>query len=155
MRLTSAWLACVVVVAIAGVACRASIAPPDVVVLRWMQAFAAQDGQAIASLTCRAGQTDVQNTRLLTMALGTPPTGFAGGGGGGGGFFGGGGGSPVYDVSNLNYTTAFADGRSARVQVTGFLRITSGMNSQTLPMNSSVPLIMEQDQWRVCDTPPS
>ena len=115
-----------------------------------MQAFAAQDGNAVAQLTCRASQSDVQNNRLLTMALGTPPPTF-GGAGGGGQFFGGGGGQPVYDVTNLQYATRFADAQSASVQVTGFLRITSGMNSQNLPMNSLVPLIREQEQWRVCD----
>ena len=151
MRSSGVLVACVAIVAIASLACGSSSPAPDVVVLRWMQAFAAQDGETIANLTCRASQTDAQNTRLLTMALGAPPN--TGGGGGGAGFFGGGGGSPNYDVSNLKYTTAFADTRTARVQVTGFLRVSSGMNSQTLPMNNTVPLIREQDQWRVCDAP--
>src|ERR1700704_6305636 len=71
---------------------------PDVTVLRWMQAFAAQDGDTVARLTCRAGQSDNQNARLLSMALGVPVT--ANYGGGGSQFlYGAGGGQPTYDVS--------------------------------------------------------
>src|SRR5437870_2575161 len=79
--------------------CGAPPPPPDVTVLRWMQAFAAQDGNAVAGLTCRASQSDVQNTRLLTMALGVAPPNFGGGGGGQFFFGGGGGGQLTYDVS--------------------------------------------------------
>jgi hypothetical protein len=125
---------------------------PDVIVFRWMQAFAAQDGNMVAKLTCRASQADTQNTRLLTMALGVPPPNF--GGAGGGQFFGGGGGGQaVYDVSALNYETTFADEKNARVQVTGSLRLVSGLATQVLRMNSTVGLTREQDQWQVCDTP--
>jgi len=132
------------------IGCSPAPPPPDTTVLRWMQAFAAQDGNAVASLTCRASQSDLQNTRLLTMALGIPPQNF--GGAGGGQFFGGGGGGQVvYDVAQLQYETTFDDNQSARVQVTGFLRLASGMNSQVLPMNSTVGLIREQALWRVCD----
>jgi len=117
-----------------------------------MQAFAAQDGNAVAGLTCRASQSDVQNTRLLTMALGVAPTGF--GGAGGGQFCGGGGGGQLtYDVSQLHYETTFADTQNARVLVTGLLKMASGMASQFLPMNSTVGLVREQEQWRVCDAP--
>jgi hypothetical protein len=130
--------------------CSAAPPSPDTTVLRWMQAFAAQDGNAVASLTCRANQSDLQNTRLLTMALGIPSQNF--GGAGGGQFFGGGGGGQVvYDVAQLQYETTFDDNQSARVLVTGFLRLASGMNSQMLPMNSTVGLIREQSLWRVCD----
>jgi hypothetical protein len=143
--------ACVAVVGTTA-ACGAAPPPPDVTVLRWMQAFAAQDGNAVAGLTCRASQSDVQNARLLTMALGVAPANF--GGGGGGQFFGGGGGGQLtYDVSQLRYETTFADTQNARVLVTGLLKMASGMASQFLPMNSTVGLIREQDQWRVCDTP--
>ena len=143
-------LACVGGVALIAAACGSPAAAPDVVVLRWMQAFAAQDGQTVARLTCKANQTDTQNARLLSMAFGSAaPTFGVGGGGGGGGL---GGGNTVYDVSNLQYATAFADGQSAQVKVTGFLRVSSGMISQTVAMNSTIPLIHEQDQWRVCDT---
>jgi hypothetical protein len=131
---------------------------PDVTMLRWVQAFAAQDGTTVAGLTCRASQSDVQNTRLVTSALGISPPNFGGGGGGGGGqlFFGGGGGGQlVYDVSNLQYETTFADARSARVSVTGLLRMSSGMNSQVLSVNTTPGLIREQEQWRVCDAPPA
>jgi hypothetical protein len=116
-----------------------------------MQAFAAQDGPTVANLTCRASQSDTQNARLLAMALGSAAPTFNAGGGGGTPL-GGGGGTPVYDVSHLQYATSFIDAQSARVQVTGFLRLSSGMASQTLPMNTSVPLIREQNQWRVCAT---
>jgi hypothetical protein len=135
----------------------ASCAPPptepDVVVFQWVQAFAAQDGTTVARLTCKANQADNQNARLLTLALGVPPP-FTGAGGGGGGQFigGGGGGQAQYDVSNLRFETTFADERNARVQVTGVVRLTSGMASQSLRTNSSVPLTREQDQWRVCDS---
>src|SRR5258708_33391784 len=120
-------------------ACSAPPPPPDVTVLRWMQAFAAQDGNAVAGLTCRASQSDVQNTRLLTMALGVAPPNF---GGGGGQFFGGGGGGQLtYDVSQLQYETTFADTHNARVLVTGMLRIASGMSSPLLRMNTPVRLV--------------
>src|SRR5712664_3533090 len=100
------------------IGCGAPPPSPDVTVLRWMQAFAAQDGNAVAGLTCRASQSDVQNTRLLTMALGVAPPNFGGGGGGGQFFFGGGGGGQLtYDVSQLRYETTFADTQSARVLV--------------------------------------
>lgn len=135
------------------IGCAAPPAAPDVTVLRWLQAFAAQDGTTVASLTCRASQSDVQNARLLTLALGITPSNFGGGGGGGQFFGGGGGGQPVYDVSQLEYETAFADNRNARVRITGFLRMASGMTSQLLRTNSTVGLIREQEQWRVCDTP--
>jgi hypothetical protein len=131
--------------------CSAPPPPPDVTVLRWMQAFAAQDGNAVAGLTCRASQADVQNTRLLTMALGVAPPNFGGGGGGQFFFGGGGGGQLTYDVSQLRYETTFADTQNARVLVTGLLKMASGMASQFLPMNSTVGLVREQDQWRVCD----
>jgi hypothetical protein len=144
-------VAAVVLISIIASACARPVpAPtPDIVVLRWMQAFAAQDGNTVAQLTCKADQADIQNNRLLAMALGTPPPTF-GGAGGGGQFFGGGG-QPVYDITNLRYTTRFADEQSASVQVKGFLRLTSGMTSQTQPVDSIVPLIREQEQWRVCD----
>jgi hypothetical protein len=133
--------------------CGAAPPSPDVTVLRWMQAFAAQDGNAVAGLTCRASQSDVQNARLLTMALGVAPANFGGGGGGGQFFGGGGGGQLTYDVSQLKYETTFADTQNARVLVTGLLKMASGMASQFLPMNSTVGLTREQEQWRVCDAP--
>ena len=119
-------------------------------------AFAAQDGTTIARLTCAASRADNQNARLLQMALGVQagyPGGAGGGGGGGGGgqFLGGGGGTPSYDVSDLQYATTFVDERTARVQVTGQLRMASGLAAQSLRMNGTVPLAREQDQWRVCD----
>lgn len=123
---------------------------PDVIVLRWVQAFAAQDGVTLSQLTCRANQTDAQNNRLLSLVLGTPPS-YGGAGGAGGQFFGGGG-QAVYDIANLQYATQSADTQAARVQVKGFVRMSSGMNSQTLPVNSVVPLIREQAQWRLCDS---
>jgi hypothetical protein len=139
------------------VVCASACAPaprtPDVTVFRWMQAFAAQDGTTMASLTCRAGQSDFQNSRLLT-ALGITPPVF-GGAGGGGQFFGGGGGAgqPTYDVSGLDYATTVADADKARVRVTGPLRISSGMNTQTQHMNGAIGLLREQDQWHVCEPP--
>jgi hypothetical protein len=138
----------------ASAACSAAPPPaPDVVVLQWMQAFAAQDGTTLGKLTCRASQSDVQNTRLLTAALGVSPPSFGGAGGGGQFFGGGGGGQPVYDVSDLRYQTMFVDDQSARVQVTGSLRMVSGLASQIVRTNGNVGLIREQDQWRVCDPP--
>jgi hypothetical protein len=124
---------------------------PDVTVLRWMQAFAAQDGDTVARLTCRAGQSDNQNSRLLSMALGVP-VGANYGGAGSQFLYGTGGGQPTYDVSGLRYETTGVTDNSARVKVTGLIRLTSGSASQTLPMNSSIGLIREQDQWRVCDS---
>lgn len=84
------------------------------------------------------------------MALGVSAP-YTGGTGPGGQYVGGGGGQPSYDVSSLRYETTFADDRAARVKVTGFLRLASGLASQSLAMNSTVPLIREQEQWRVCD----
>jgi hypothetical protein len=142
------------IVAALGIAtgCAAPPPAPDVIVFQWMQAFAAQDGNAVAKLTCRASQADSQNARLLTMALGVTPPNF--GGAGGGQFFGGGGGGQVvYDVSGLRYETTFADDRNARVQVTGSLRMVNGLATQVLRTNSTVGLTREQDVWRVCDTP--
>jgi opacity protein-like surface antigen len=141
--------------ALASSACSAAAPPtPDVIVLRWMQAFASADGSTVAQLTCHADQADSQNNRLVADALGVPPPTF-GGAGGSGQFFGGGGGQPQYDINGLAYTTSFADGDAAKVQIKGFVRMTSGMVSQSLPVNSSVALIREQDQWRVCDPPTS
>jgi hypothetical protein len=81
-------------------ACSASLPSmsPEVTVERWARALAAQDGNAVARLTCRAAQADNQNQRLLAMALGTPVPPF---GGGGGAFGGGGGGQASFDVSDL------------------------------------------------------
>ena len=121
---------------------------PDVTVLRWIQALAGQDGNAVARLTCRATQADNQNQRLLSMALGAPVPPF---GGGAGQFGGGGTGQAAYDVSDLAYQTVFADDTRAKVQVTGLLRMVSGLASQTLRMNSSVGLTREEAQWRVCE----
>jgi hypothetical protein len=104
----------------------------------------------VARLTCKASQADSQNARLLSMALGVSAP-YAGGGGPGGQYVGAGGGQPTYDVSGLRYETTFSDDRAAKVRVTGFLRLASGLASQSLPMNSMVPLIREQEQWRVCD----
>jgi hypothetical protein len=132
-------------------ACGSSSPPPDVTVFRWVQALAALDGNAVAKLTCRANQNDLQTQRLLSMALGEPVPPF--GAGGGGQFFGGGGGQAVYDVSELKYQTTFADERNSSVLVTGFLRMTSGLAMQILRMNSTVGLTREQEQWRVCDAP--
>ena len=145
-------VATVLIGLVLGSGCGAPPPPPDVTVLRWMQAFAAQDGNAVAGLTCRASQSDVQNTRLLTMALGVAPPNF-GAGGGGQFFFGGGGGQLTYDVSQLRYETTFADAQNARVLVTGLLKMASGMASQFVPMNSTVGLVREQELWRVCDAP--
>jgi hypothetical protein len=118
---------------------------PDVAVFRWIQAFAAQDGETVAQLSCSKRQTEAQNTRFF-QALGVaPPTT-----GPGGGALGGGGGLPVYDVSGLKYATTFADDSEARVQVTGLLRMASGMVSQTLNVNSAVGLTRERASWRVC-----
>jgi hypothetical protein len=136
--------------AVAG--CASPPPAPDVVVFQWIQAFAAQDGNTVAKLTCRASQADTQNARLLTMALGVAPPNF--GGAGGGQFFGGGGGGQiVYDVSNLRYETVSVEDRNASVLVTGSLRLVSGLATQVLRMNSAVGLIREQELWRVCDTP--
>ena len=137
----------------AAVACSPGSQPPspDLTVFQWMQAYAGQDGITVARLTCRANQAETQNTRLLSMALGAPVPAF--GGGGGGQFPGGGGGQIGYDVSDLRYATTFADDQTARVQVTGLLRLVSGAASQTLSMNTLVGLIREQELWRVCDTP--
>jgi hypothetical protein len=119
-----------------------------------MQAFAAQDGTTLASLTCQASQADFQNSRLLN-ALGVSPPTFGAGGGGGGQFFGGGGGGqPVYDVSALQYATTFVDAQSARVRVTGALRMASGMNSQIQTVNGIVTLLQEQRLWRLCESSP-
>ena len=108
----------------------------------------------MAKLTCRASQADSQNSRLLTMVLGIPPSPFGGGGGGGGQFFGGGGGGQVvYDVSALRYETTFADATNAQVQVTGSLRLVNGLATQVLRTNSTVGLTHEQEVWRVCDAP--
>jgi hypothetical protein len=140
-------------VACASVACSAPSPGPDVTVLQWMQAFAGQDGTTIARLTCRANQADTQNSRLLSMALGVPVPTFGAGGGGAGQFIGGGGGQAQYDVSDLRYETVSADDKNARVQVTGLLRLVSGLASQVLRMNTTVGLTREQELWRVCDTP--
>ena len=107
-----------------------------------MQAFAAQDGTTVARLTCRAGTSDAQNTRLLSQALGlgTPN-------------FGAGGGQPTYDVSGLKYQTTVVETTTARVRVSGSLRAVTGMTSQVLPLNSTIGLTREQEQWRVCDAP--
>jgi hypothetical protein len=107
----------------------------------------------VGRLTCRANQAEVQNQRLLTMALDVPPSTTFGAGGGGPFLTGGGGAGTSYDVSELRYETAFADNRTARVKVTGPLRLVSGVASQVLTMNSTVALTREQDQWRVCDRP--
>jgi len=133
--------------------CAAPPPPPDVIVFQWLQAFAAQDGNTMAKLTCRAGQADSQNSRLLTLALGIPPSPFGGAGGGGQFFGGGGGGQVVYDVSALHYETTFADDKNALVQVTGSLRLVNGLATQVLRTNSTVGLTREQEVWRVCDTP--
>ena len=114
---------------------------PDVTVLRWIQALAGQDGNAVARLTCRATQADNQNQRLLSMALGAPVPPF------GGGWTG----QAANDVSDLAYQTVFVDDTRAKVQVTGLLRMVSGLASQTLRMNSSVGLTREEAQWRVCE----
>jgi hypothetical protein len=133
--------------------CASPPPPPDVIVFQWLQAFSAQDGTTVARLTCRASQADSQNSRLLTMALGLPPSNFGGAGGGGQFFGGGGGGQVVYDVSALRYETTFADDKNAQVQVTGALRLVNGLATQVLRTNSSVGLTREQEVWRVCDTP--
>jgi hypothetical protein len=106
-----------------------------------MNAFAAQDGTTMSRLTCRAGQADVQNARLLTIALGV-----------GAPNYGAGGGQPTYDVSDLQYATTFVDGLSAGVRVTGVLHVATGMVKQALSMNNVVGLIREDQQWRLCDT---
>jgi hypothetical protein len=124
------------------------VTSPDVTVLRWAQAFAAQDGDTVAKLTCRGGQADNQNSRLLSMAFGFNVPNY--GAGGGQLYGGGGGGQPTYDVSQLEYETTFADDRTARVQVTGFLRIASGLAAQVVRMNNTVGLTRELGQWRVC-----
>jgi len=124
---------------------------PELTVERWARALAAQDGNAVARLTCRAAQADNQNQRLLSMALGTPVPPF---GGGGGAFGGGGGGQAAFDVSDLAYQLTFADDSVAKVQVTGFLKMVSGPASQVLRMNSSVGLNHEDAQWRVCERTP-
>jgi hypothetical protein len=124
---------------------------PDVTVLRWVQALAGQDGNAVAKLTCRASQAENQNQRLLSMALGAPVPPF---GGGAGQFGGGGTGQAAFDVSDLAYQTTFVDDNRAKVQVTGMLRMVSGVASQTLRMNSSVGLTREGEQWRVCEPSP-
>ena len=122
---------------------------PELTVERWARALAAQDGNAVAKLTCRAAQADNQTQRLLAMALGTPVPPF---GGGGGAFGGGGGGNATFDVSDLAYQTTFADGDKAKVQVTGFLKMVSGVASQVLRMNSTVGLSREErHMWRVCE----
>ena len=130
-------------------ACSAPAAAPDGVVFQWMHAFAAQDGTTLARLTCEANRADNQNTRVLQVALGIP-VGYPGGGGGGAFVGGGGGGQPNYDVSDLQYATTFADERTARVQVTGLLRMVSGLATQSLRLNGTVPLTREESQWRVC-----
>ena len=122
---------------------------PDSVVFQWMHAFAAQDGTTLARLTCEASRSDNQNTQVLQVGLGIP-VGYPGGGGGtflGGG---GGGGQAAYDVSDLQYATTFADERTARVLVTGLLRMASGLTTQSLRLNGTVPLAREESQWRVC-----
>jgi hypothetical protein len=134
-------------------ACSTPPPGPDVTVLQWMQAFAGQDGTTIARLTCRANQADTQNSRLLSMALGVPVPTFGAGGGGGQFIGGGGGGQATYDVNDLRYETTFADDKNARVQVTGLLKLVSGLASQVLRMNATVGLTREQELWRVCDAP--
>jgi len=123
--------------------------PPELTVERWSRALAAQDGNAVAKLTCRAAQADNQTQRLLAMALGTPVPPL---GGGAGAFGGGGGGNATFDVSDLAYQTTFADNDKAKVQVTGFLKMASGVANQVLRMNSTVGLNREEAQWRVCET---
>jgi hypothetical protein len=152
--LTRAAVATLSVLALSGLsaACASAPPPPDVTVFRWVQALAALDGATVAKLTCRANQNDVQTQRLLALALGEPVPPF--GAGGGGQFFGGGGGgNAVYDVSDFKYQTTFADDQKSSVQVTGLLRMTSGLTTQVLRTNSTVGLTREQDLWRVCDPP--
>ena len=122
---------------------------PELTVERWARALAAQDGNAVAKLTCRSAQADNQTQRLLAMALGTPVPPF---GGGAGAFGGGGGGTATFDVTDLAYHTTFVDGDVAKVQVTGFLKMVSGVANQVLRMNSTVGLNREEAQWRVCET---
>ena len=102
-----------------GVAAAACSPPPpvgpDTAVLEWMQAFAAQDGNAVARLTCRAAQSDAQNAQVAAMVLGI-----------GAANYGAGGGQPAYDVSDLHDATIFDDERNARVQVSGLLRVVTG-----------------------------
>jgi hypothetical protein len=141
----------VLVLSLSGCSAPAPSLAPDVTVLRWIQALAGQDGNAVARLTCRATQADTQNQRLLSMALGQPVPPF---GGGAGQFGGGGTGQAAYDVSDLAYQTVFVDDTRAKVQVTGLLRMVSGLASQTLRMNSAVGLTREEQQWRVCEPSP-
>jgi hypothetical protein len=152
MRSRAVLAAAFSLLAVCASACSPPPPAPDVTVLQWMQAFASQDGTTIARLTCRANQSDMQNTRLLSMALGVPVPTF--GAGGGGQFLGGGGGGQTtYDVSDLRYETLAVDDKDARVQVTGLLRLVSGLAQQVVRMNSTVGLTREQELWRVCDAP--
>ena len=147
------WAIVAVVASAVVVACAGGPASmsPELTVERWARALAAQDGNAVAKLTCRAAQADNQTQRLLAMALGTPVPPF---GGGAGAFGGGGGGQAAFDVTDLVYETRFADDNVAKVQVTGFLKMVSGLATQVLRMNSTVGLAREEAQWRVCETVP-
>ena len=84
---------------------------------RWARALAAQDGNAVAKLTCRAAQADNQTQRLQAMGLGAPVPPF---GGGAGAFGGGGGGNASFDVSDLAYQTTFVDYNAAKCRSPAF-----------------------------------
>ncbi len=142
------WLASAALVVSSGCTAAPAGLSPELTVQRWTQALAAQDGNAVARLTCRASQADNQTQRLLAMALGTPVPPF---GGGAGAFGGGGAGNAAYDVTDLAFETTFADERSAQVRITGFLKMVSGLASQVLRMNSVVGLTREDATWRVCE----
>ncbi|HEY3059478.1 MAG TPA: hypothetical protein VGL99_10935 [Chloroflexota bacterium] len=142
------WLVSAALVVLCGCMAAPASMPPELTVQRWAQALAAQDGNAVAKLTCRASQADNQTQRLLSMALGTPVPPF---GGGAGAFGGGGAGNAAYDVTDLAFETTFADDRTAEVRVTGFLKMVSGLASQVVRMNSVVGLTREDSTWRVCN----
>lgn len=111
---------------------------PDVAAKAWMQAYATQDGNALADLTCDADQGRLQQGMLFDSAAMVLTSGLLGGA------------KPQVDVTALQYQTTSQSGSDASVHVTGRMRVAILGMSQAQDVDTSMPMRYEHGKWRFC-----
>jgi len=103
----------------------------------WLQAFANLDGNKLAERTCAAQQANVQQAGLWASVFnifGQQTIGQQG----------------KTDVSDLKFTTVNRSGNTARVRVTGQIRVSVLALSQTEEVDETWRMVLEDGKWKWC-----
>jgi hypothetical protein len=111
---------------------------PETAVREWMQALLDMDGNKLIERTCEASQSDVQQAGALVSVLGIAGNEV-------------GGQSAKADLSSLSFQATNKGSDTAQVHVQGKLRVAFMGLAQEQKYDQTIPVVLEDGKWKVCD----